>query len=188
MSAAPFDRLLRKIHWRAKLAGLTKAPPSHVRSQLAPENAGAFVSEYAWILVVPVDPADPARITNACADAHQCFRDAFDREPDRDGTVTDGYAVLALMRKPDDACAEAVRTAELSTAICRKHVVWWDGAAWQRVDAITVLSPPKPPRTGGRVAFPTLPEKQWTLAETVRANVKDAITQTLAAGGFEDTP
>lgn len=65
---------------------------------------------------------------------------------EKDGMLIDGYLIVALPERPDEALHASIREMELNTSVCRKHVVWpldtsdkkWDN----RLRYVTVLGLP----------------------------------------------
>ncbi|PZQ65135.1 MAG: hypothetical protein DI570_02650 [Phenylobacterium zucineum] len=74
----------------------------------------------------------------------------------RGARVLDGYLLLGLSAKVDDAGVALVREIELSTRICRKQVMWPEETGeWRRFDAVTVLGlPPGVTSAEGEPAWP----------------------------------
>src|SRR5712691_9260455 len=90
-----------------------------------PSGAALWANGYACVLLWPVHEAG-AQALQTAADQGQGWFDAVlaTREANASGRVVDGYLVLALPAEPTEDLQEDVRKIELSSQICRKHLIW----------------------------------------------------------------
>ena len=95
---------------------------------------------------------DYASVEHAAAQGQAWFDEVLVRkERSSLGGLIDGYLVLALPEPPEVDAREKIRRLELSSQVCRKHIIWPSTPAdqahepglWQRVADITVLGLPE---------------------------------------------
>ena len=112
------------------------------RLDKAADGAALWLGPYASVLLWPATEADLADTTNT---AEAWFGDLLLREEDsRSARVLDGYLLICLPAKPPETLEPVLRSIELSTRICRKHVVWPEAdGEWRRFDSVTVLRLPE---------------------------------------------
>lgn len=115
-----------------------------------PEEIALWSSTYAHLLLWPVEDTSPQSIERCANDAEGWFDEFLSKvEATKRGRPVDGYLVLALPCEPGTEARDEVRRLELSSRICRKHLIWpadtaENGAAdtWCRVADVTVLGLP----------------------------------------------
>ena len=102
---------------------------------------------YAAVVLWPVPSNEMGVLRAEALRAEGWFAEALAaEEANRDGRVLDGYLILALPSAPSDQVQAEVWHLELSSQVCRKHVVWPSGDArqsWLRLDSVTVLALPE---------------------------------------------
>lgn len=129
--------------------------------QACSETRGATAGARLWsgrYAAVLFWPAAPDQLSVDVGLAEAWFADFLSSEEAlRGARVLDGYLLLGLPAKIDDAGVALVREIELSTRICRKHVIWPEETGeWRRFDAVTVLGlPPGVTSAQGEPAWPT---------------------------------
>lgn len=137
--------------WSMRVA-LAREMEVPTRPGAAPPPAGAalWTSEYAQLLLWPVASNESEAIVQA-ADEGEGWLDAALSAADGPSRIPiDGYLVLALPEAPTVEADQVVRRVELSSTICRKHLVWPSSAAavaegaepWARVTDVTLLGLP----------------------------------------------
>lgn len=124
-------------------------------------QASFWASSYACVLLWPVETE-----STLLSEAHRAegvFNEMLGvREKPRGNRPIDGYLVLLLSAAPSGEVDDAVRDLELSSQICRKHVVWplaeveQGRAIWSRLEAVTVLGLPDAQTPSIDVAWPKL--------------------------------
>lgn len=117
----------------------------------APQGTALWSATYARLLLWPC-PGSDATTVEASAQAGQRWFDEVLVEGERrsGGRPLDGYLVLALPEAPQDDAREDIRRLELSTQVCRKHLIWPPApddpdrhiVCWRRVAEVTVLGFP----------------------------------------------
>lgn len=122
----------------------------------SPVGARLWTADYAALLFW-VGTADSLRDATVAGEAWLAEYLAKE-EQCRGARVVDGYLLVALPQPAKDDDAALVRAIELSTQICRKHVIWpEDNGAWLRIDEVTVLGlPPGVTSASGEPAWPSL--------------------------------
>lgn len=135
--------LLSEIGRLSQTVGFAPAAAGHPLRNGLPAQAGAFVSQYAWLLVWPVADASGPVLLAADQAAADHLVQALPPEAGRTGSVIDGYVVLALPSAPDGDLPE-IRQVRLKRSLCRRAVVWpaVSGDGWEGVGAVTVLDIP----------------------------------------------
>nr|WP_314524467.1 hypothetical protein [uncultured Pseudomonas sp.] len=145
LARADLDVLCQKVDLK-KVLNL----PSSERTPL-PIGTALWSSEYAVLLFWPSFASDPEGIINEAATAQGWFDELLSfKEKEKRKKLIDGYLVLALPAAPEGEAKEEVRKLEISSLICRKHVVWPSAAgdkryneqAWMRISDVTVLGLP----------------------------------------------
>lgn len=115
-----------------------------------PEKILVMHNGYALIVVYDlssVDTNNGISLSQTKDKMHDYIRKALLALENQKGLIVDAYLLLGLASEPDDATiAGEVRTIEMDTKVCRKHIVWpsKDGDGLDRLQFITVLSLPKP--------------------------------------------
>ncbi|WP_293678305.1 hypothetical protein [uncultured Phenylobacterium sp.] len=104
-----------------------------------------------------------------------------EEEHRRGARVVDGYLLVALPTAATEDCASLVRAIELSTQVCRKHVIWPDEAGdWRRFDQVTVLGlPAGVTSASGEPAWPSLTGQAAALWSSIQrlGPVRAAVTE-----------
>jgi len=151
------------------------------------EDATFWSSRYACVLLWPIRAATADTLRHEAVVAEGVFHDALnDLEGERRGRPVDGYLILALDAKPPSDVDVIIRALELSSRVCRKHVVWpeqddahaltdTDERPWPRIESVTVLGLPDVEcRNRPDVAWPTLePEAGQLWAQLEGKNVSN---------------
>ncbi len=118
----------------------------------APSGATLWSSPYALVLLWPCRGNDYVSVEQAAAQGQAWFDEVLvGKEQSSSGGLIDGYLVLALPQAPEEEAREKIRRLELSSQVCRKHMIWPSTPAdyghepglWQRVADITVLGLPE---------------------------------------------
>ncbi len=116
-----------------------------------PIGTTLWSSEYAVLLFWPSFASDREGIVTEAAKAQGWFDELLSfKEKEKRKKLIDGYLVLALPAAPEGEAKEEVRKLEISSQICRKHVVWpravgdknYNEQAWMRISDVTVLGLP----------------------------------------------
>jgi hypothetical protein len=135
--------------------------PERETSVDAPNGVTLWSSIYARLVLWPVPGIDASAIQTTAREAQAWFDEMLVQdERNSGGSPIDGYLVLALPGAPDDSTREEVRRLELSSQVCRKHLIWnsppteLEDGGWQRVADITVVGFPDAEIAPG-------PELEW---------------------------
>lgn len=133
------------------LSRVERLPVGQTGAVDPPEGAAFWAATYAGLLFWPVDEAGLAE----AARAGQAWLDALLKADEGGQTPIDGYLVLALASAPE---RELVPAIELSTQVCRKHVIWPDDCemGWRGLAAVGVLGLPREAARVRRQARPVL--------------------------------
>ena len=115
-----------------------------------PPGAAFWSSSYARLLLWPVPGGDLSLLESAMLEGEGWLDAALRHlEGVKPGKPLDGYLVLALSRPPAPDAYEEIRRIELSSRICRKHLIWQKEATqddgekcWCRIADVTVLGLP----------------------------------------------
>lgn len=170
--------------------GLVQAAklPEIDQQDAPPPGATLWQSAYANVLLWPCHGNCLDDIIDAAERGQGWFDQVLSREEaQQTGRVVDGYLVLALSQRPPADTRDDIRRLELSSLICRKHLIWPSAAEdedhvpglWRRVADITVVGLPKVdvPATGAlhwpdldEVAQGQLDELQQLTVQGVLAN------------------
>jgi hypothetical protein len=152
------DELCTKVHIE-----LLRELPQFEFSVQPPAGTTLWVSPYAWVLLWPCTSGDQAHLEQEASLGQAWFDDVLSHAERRaSGRPIDGYLVVALPEAPSADASEFVRRIELSTEVCRKHLIW-PGASedappgssqWLRIADVTVLGFP------GEAVAPSH-EMQW---------------------------
>lgn len=139
------SELIKIIDERALIAGFKKLDSCHPLvtseehwSDGVLENKHFYwYSEFASILLIEVN-------SSTCSDAWsevrraETYLDAVLLQREKNGSVVDGYLVLAMMHMNDDL-KSFVSDVERNTRFVRKHVVYKVADGWERYQRITPL-------------------------------------------------
>ncbi len=120
------------------LSRIERLPAGYTGAVDPPEGAAFWAGTYARLLFWPVTEGGLAE----AARAGQAWLDALLKANEGGQAPIDGYLVLALASAPE---RELVRALELSTQVCRKHVIWPDDCemGWRGLAAVGVLGLPQ---------------------------------------------
>jgi hypothetical protein len=141
------DLLCRKVGLE-----MAQALPTTKDAVQTPPFAALWSGDYAHVLLWPLSGISPASIEKSASEAEGWLDDLLSGyEGKSPGRTIDGYLVLALPQPPGDDAKEEIRRLELSTRICRKHVIWptvgqndeHPAEPWCRVADVTVLGLPE---------------------------------------------
>jgi hypothetical protein len=146
------DVLCRKV-------GLNAAAqlPASMQKITPPGATALWSSAYAHLLMWPVDGVSGVLIERSAIEAEGWFDEFLGRgEAAANGRPVDGYLVLALPNTPAADASDEIRKLELSSRICRKHLIWPAKAEngvppldrWCRVADVTVLGLPEAAMAG----------------------------------------
>jgi len=165
--------------------GLDRAPdlPSPGIAISAPAGTALWSSSYALVLLWPCRGGDYASVEHAAAQGQAWFDEVLVRkERSSLGGLIDGYLVLALPQPPEVDAREKIRRLELSSQVCRKHIIWpstpvdqsHEPGLWQRVADITVLGLPEASApSSSELGWPELDSEAqalWTELSTLGVN------------------
>jgi len=146
------DVLCRKVglHAAAQL-------PQSEQAITPPGATALWSSAYAHLLLWPVGGVSRELIERSANEAEGWFDEFLGQaEAASSGPLLDGYLVLALPQTPAGDAADEIRKLELSSRICRKHLIWPAIAEngvppaepWCRVADVTVLGLPEAEMAG----------------------------------------
>ncbi len=116
-----------------------------------PDNATLWLSSYASVLLWPCNATDLMSIQESASLGQTWFDEILSKaEQNTNGRPVDGYLVLALPESPASDAREGIRRLELSTQVCRKHIIWPAPPeeqtsslhSWLRLADVTVLGLP----------------------------------------------
>lgn len=134
--------------------GINRSPdlPAPEVEISTPVGTTLWSSSYALVLLWPCDDGNFAGIERAAAKGQAWFDEILVRkERNAPGGLIDGYLVLALRQSPEEDAREKIRQLELSSQVCRKHMIWPSTPAdpnheeglWLRVADVTALGLPE---------------------------------------------
>jgi hypothetical protein len=142
-----------------------------------PPGTTLWVSDYAAVLLWPIDKTSAGPLQIAAEQGQSYFDELLvTKEGAANGRVVDGYLLLALPSAPTNDVQPTIRRLELSSQICRKHILWPKGpeelhqpavptSMWARIADVTVLGLPDANTAGSAdVYWPQLDkeaEKLW---------------------------
>lgn len=116
-----------------------------------PQLTALWSSPYAHLLFWPVADISPEEIGRCASEAEGWFDEFLTTiEAASRGRPVDGYLVLALPCPPEVDASDEIRRVELSSRICRKHLIWPNAPEgtdiplepWCRIADVTVLGLP----------------------------------------------
>jgi hypothetical protein len=133
--------------------GLTQVDslPTVDHQDAPPAGATLWQSAYANVLLWPCEANCLDDIIGAAERGQGWFDQVLSsEEAQRNGRVVDGYLVLALSQRPPTETRDDIRRLELSSLICRKHLIWPSTlddqdhvpGLWRRVADVTVVGLP----------------------------------------------
>lgn len=141
----------------------------------APDEARLWTGRYAAVLCWP---ASEENLGSVATTAEGWFADFLLREEKRTvERVVDGYLLIALPKEPSKEATANVSRIELSTQICRKHIVWpEEDGEWLRFDGVTVLGLPEGETSAeGEPTWPRFsPEQEALWAEIQKSPARAA--------------
>lgn len=161
----PLDELCRAVElFRAAVLPTIPLAPA------PPDGVALWEGRYACVILWPV-PETTADALRAATTRGQDWADAVLGETERKvpTRVIDGYLILALTSAPSEKLYNQIRDIELSTQVCRKHVVWptlsvgtsasiaddiKGKGQWERLTSVTVLGLPAD-------GAPSVPSGSW---------------------------
>lgn len=144
------------------LSQVPRLPASRTIPVDPPEGAAYWTGTYARLLFWPVTAAGLAE----AARAGQAWLDTVLKSDEGGQTPVDGYLVLAQETVPE---LGLVRSLELSTQVCRKHVIWPDDSemGWRGLAAVGVLGLPREAALARRPVRPALDEEAEALWQRI---------------------
>ncbi|RQW72537.1 hypothetical protein EBB56_00740 [Halomonas sp. YLB-10] len=169
------DSLIKEINKLAESVGFSQVGSGHPLYPNLPENAYAYSSDYAWLVVWPVAETTDSALKLADQSAQNHFAESLPPQAGQTGSVIDAYVVLVLPDPPNPDMVE-IRRARLKRSICRRAVVWYEeqSNSWNGLDSITVLGVRGlGPREGPR-NLPNLPKDEKILLEKIGVDGKQA--------------
>lgn len=159
LAVAQVDELCAKVGLQQ--AGLPVAAGEHA----VPVGTTLWTSSYARLVLWPCCASDAAGVIAAAREGQGWFDEILVSNEARSRGPIDGYLVLALPAAPAADASEDVRRLELSSQVCRKHLIWPAGEAdteeaagtWLRVADVTVVGLPETmPSSGGELVWPKI--------------------------------
>lgn len=139
-----------------------------------PDFTTLWRSSYASVLLWPCNACDLTSIQESAQSGQAWFDEVLSNaEQAAKGRPIDGYLVLALPGSPPTDAREGIRRLELSTQVCRKHIIWpaspeeqtSSTLRWLRVADVTVLGlPGEAARSSQELLWPELDaeaDKLW---------------------------
>ena len=147
------------------------APPAGAAEDVAPPpGAVMWAGSYARVLLWPA--ADEGALASAAADG-QAWLDAILSASEGGQLPIDGYLILGLPGGPvTEEGRERVRRLEMSTHVCRKHVIWPDADStlgWRGLVAVSALGFPAGPAARAAGGAPDLDPEAAALWSRVQA-------------------
>lgn len=172
LAVAQVDELCAKVGLQQ--AGLPVAAGEHV----VPAGTTLWTSSYARLVLWPCGASDAAGVIAAAREGQGWFDEMLVRGEAQSRGLIDGYLVLALPAAPAADASEDVRRLELSSQVCRKHLIWPAGEAdpeeaagtWLRVADVTVVGlPDTMPSSGGELVWPKIDSEAQAVWEDLAA-------------------
>ena len=172
LAVAQVDELCAKVGLRQ--AGLPVAAGEHA----VPAGTTLWTSSYARLVLWPCGASDAAGVIAAAREGQGWFDEMLVRGEAHSRGPIDGYLVLALPAAPAADASEDVRRLELSSQVCRKHLIWPAGEAdpeeaagtWLRVADVTVVGlPDTMPSSGGELVWPKIDSEAQAVWEDLAA-------------------
>ncbi|PRA51907.1 hypothetical protein [Brucella pituitosa] len=159
LAVAQLDELCAKVGLQQ--AGLPVAAGEYA----VPAGTTLWTSRYARLVLWPCGSSDATGVTAAAREGQGWFDEILVRGEAQSRGPIDGYLVLALPSAPTADASEDARRLELSSQVCRKHLIWPAGEAdieenagtWLRVADVTVVGlPDTMPSGGGELVWPKI--------------------------------
>lgn len=159
LAVAQVDDLCVKV-------GLLQAElPVAAGEHTVPAGTTLWASSYARLVLWPCGASDAAGVIVAAREGQGWFDEMLILDEAQSRGPIDGYLVLALPAAPAADANEDVRRLELSSQVCRKHLIWPAGeadteetaGAWLRVADVTVVGlPDQMPSGGSELVWPKI--------------------------------
>lgn len=159
LAVAQLDELCTKVGLRQ--TALPKGEGDHA----VPVGTTLWISSYARLVLWPCGASDASGVIAAAREGQGWFDEMLVRGEAQSRGPIDGYLVLALPDAPAADANEDVRRLELSSQVCRKHLIWPAGEAdteetastWLRIADVTVVGlPDSMPSGGGELLWPKI--------------------------------
>jgi hypothetical protein len=166
------DELCAKVGLRQ--IDLPDSPGNHS----VPTGTTLWKSNYARLVLWPCDASDASGVIAAALKGQSWFDEVLVHGEQQSRWAIDGYLVLALPSAPAADVNEDVRRLELSSQVCRKHLIWPAGGAdpkdaagtWLRVADVTVLGLPyTTPSNGGELVWPKIDSEAQAVWDDISA-------------------
>jgi hypothetical protein len=166
---AALDEACGRVALRRLNASELETPP--------PVAMSVWLGTYAAVVLCPVISDSAEGLRRAEAEAEAWIAELLDKyESAGHRRVIDGYLVLAVPNEPANSVADEVRRIELSSQVCRKHVIWPAsstdsegdrGSGWRRLDAVTAIALPQGVTAATGPVWPELTEKAGALWQKI---------------------
>lgn len=145
--------LVSEFNTLASAAGFSRS-----EKEPSPLDTALWRSDFAILALVRVREADAVLLDQAFIHSTEWISRLLTIE-EKHGRLIDGYLVLAMPSKPDDALLTQVRRIESDTSVCRKHVLWPDqDLSWSSaLYSVTTLGLPAAAPVSGEMTEPELP-------------------------------
>jgi len=139
------ELLFTRIKELAVQTGFTEgSEPTSLKHKL-PKGSALLVSNYSVLIVVFVEERTSEALLSIKESAESVIDEILILMENK-GMLLDGYLLIAINTEPDDLMLNAIRKVELSSSVCRKHVIWPKGKGegkWDnRLRYVTVLGLP----------------------------------------------
>lgn len=159
LAVAQIDELCAKVGLHQ--VGLPVTADEHA----VPAGTTLWSSSYARLVLWPCGASDATGVIAAAREGQSWFDEMLVHGEAQSRGPIDGYLVLALPAAPAADASEDVRRLELSSQVCRKHLIWPAGETdteenagiWLRVADVTVVGlPDTMPSGGGELMWPKI--------------------------------
>ncbi|SFU96525.1 MULTISPECIES: hypothetical protein [unclassified Methylobacterium] len=152
------------------LSRVERLPAGRTGAVDPPEGTAFWAGTYAGLLFWPVAESGLAE----AARTGQAWLDDVLKADEGGQAPIDGYLVLAQASAPE---RELVRALELSTQVCRKHVIWPDDCemGWRGLAAVGVLGLPREAARVRRQARPALDAEAEALWQRIAEHGHGAV-------------
>lgn len=189
MSTADLEWAQDQLDLLCRKVGMVRrqALPPFDKAASPPARAALWSSSYALLLLWPIESSESQAIEHGASEGEGWLDAALSElEAQRPERPLDGYLVIALPNPPEDRATEDIRRLELSSRICRKHLIWPSPnetiAAgedpWCRVADITVLGLPDAVTSAGdELYWPSMDSESEALWNDLLAKGAPATAQ-----------